>query len=340
MPDNRLGALRRLERTEQSLRRNPEKAKKYKEIIDNYVAVGHARKLEESEARKKNNKRWLLPHHSVSHPNKPGKIRIVFDAAAEFKGTSLNQKLLTGPDLLQELPGILIRFRERPVAIAGDIDQMFLQVAIQQQDRPALSFLWRNMEHNRPPDTYEMNKAIFGAKCSPAIASYALRKAMEAHLGKEVQWRAEQLAKQFYMDDYVASEETPELATRLLNTVTTLAGKGGFQLRKWTSNSKEVLASVAPSDRANPEVDLSTPLPPGRVLGLLWDTETDTISVQPPEKKTAFKTKRGVLASIASTFDPLGLVAPFTLQAKLLMQDLWKKHLSWDAELDEDDLLR
>ena len=89
MPDNRLGALRRLEGTEASLRRNPEKAERYKKIIDEYVNVGYARKLEDSEAAVASRKRWLLPHHAVSNPNKPGKIRIVFDAAAEFKRTSL-----------------------------------------------------------------------------------------------------------------------------------------------------------------------------------------------------------------------------------------------------------
>ena len=154
MPDNRIGALRRLERTEQSLRRNPEKAEKYKEIIENYVRVGHARKLEDSEVAVVNRKRWLLPHHSVSNPNKPGKIRMVFDAAAEFKGTSLNNELLTGPDLLQELPGILIRFRERLVAIAGDIDQMFLQVKIHNRRTDRLSVfcgeIWSVTGHRTP----------------------------------------------------------------------------------------------------------------------------------------------------------------------------------------------
>ena len=340
MPENRLGALRRLERTEQALRKNPAKAASYNDTISSYISDGHARKLSDAEVAEKNSKRWLLPHHAVSNPNKPGKIRVVFDAAAEFKGVSLNQQLLTGPDLLQELPGILVRFREKPVAIAGDIEQMFLQVRIQSEDRPALSFLWRNMESNRPPDTYEMTKAIFGAKCSPAIASYALRQTMEGCAHTE-QWDSNELAKQFYMDDYVASEESPESASHLLHTVTALAASGGFRLRKWTSNSRTVLSSVHPTERAHPDWDPALPLPSERVLGLMWDTETDTVSVQPPPtSQQAPVTKRKVLSAIASTFDPLGLVAPFTLLAKLLMQDLWKQQLSWDTVLTEDDQTR
>ena len=157
---------------------------------------------------------------------------------------------------------------------------MFLLVSIQPRDRPALSFLWRDMETNRPPDTYEMKKAIFGAKCSPAIASFALQQTMESCPSSEP-WNAKELARQFYMDDYVASEESPESASRLLQIVTALTSSGGFRLRKWTSNSRAVLASVQPTERAHPDWDPAAQLPQERVLGLLWDTEADTVSIQP-----------------------------------------------------------
>ena len=341
LPDNRLGALRRLERTERSLRRNPAKERKYQETIESYVSLGHARKLEEAEVSEPSLKRWFLPHHVVCNPNKPEKIRIVFDAAAKFNGTSLNDNLLTGPDLLQDLPRLLIRFRERAVAIAGDIDQMFHQVLILPRDRPALSFLWRSMEVNRPPDTYEMNKAIFGAKCSPAIASFALQTVIKNCCDKSLtRDEAAEVSRQFYIDDFVTSEESVEKAKALLHTVVEVVADGGFKLRKWTSNSREVLESVAPENRAHPEADASMPLPSERVLGMAWDPEQDVIGVHLPQKRNAPATKRGVLAAIASTFDPLGLIAPFTLQAKLLMQDLWKQRLSWDSELSESDIQR
>ena len=223
----------------------------------------------------------------------------MFDASAEFHGTSLNKQLLTGPDLLQELPAILMRFREKAVAIAGDIDQMFHQVRVRKDDRPALSFLWRDMERGRPPDTYEMNVAIFGAKCSPAIASYALRKVIEGHaeanLSKEA---AADIVSQFYMDDYVASADCPEKAAELLHTVTRLVSTGGFNLRKWTSNSREVIESVRAADRAHVEMDPSIPLPVERVLGLVWDAEQDTIGIHLPMKRNLPSTKRGVLKAI------------------------------------------
>ncbi|XP_043206456.1 uncharacterized protein LOC122372869 [Amphibalanus amphitrite] len=341
LPENRIGALRRLERTEKSLRSNPDKAKGYKQAIDSYVSLGHARKLGQDEAAKANPKRWYLPHHAVFNQNKPGKIRVVFDASAEFHGTSLNEELLTGPDLLQELPAILMRFREKSVAIVGDIDQMFHQVRIQQSDRPALSFLWRDLECGRPPDTYEMNVAIFGAKCSPAIASYALRKVIESQVEVGLnKHSASGIAKQFYMDDYVASAESPKSAADLLHTVTKLVSTGGFTLRKWTSSPREVMESVQPTDRAHSELDAFTPLSSERVLGLIWDTEQDTIGLNVPKKRNLPTTKRGILKAIAAVYDPLGLLSPFMLQAKLLMQGLWRQQLTWDSQLDEQDLHR
>ena len=65
-------------------------------------------------------KQWFLPHHPVLNPNKPGKVRMVMGARAKYNGVSLNDELLVGPDLLNNLCGVLLRFREERVAIAAD----------------------------------------------------------------------------------------------------------------------------------------------------------------------------------------------------------------------------
>ena len=145
MPDNYEAALRRLTATEKSISKDPEKASVYEDVLMGYVTKGHARKLTREEARTRTSKTWFLPHHGVSNPNKK-KLRVVFDAAAPFQGTSLNDHLLTGPDLLQSLVGILLRFREERVAIMADITEMFHQVGVRPEDQPALTFLWRNCD--------------------------------------------------------------------------------------------------------------------------------------------------------------------------------------------------
>ena len=83
---------------------------------------------------------WYLPHHPVI--NKPGKTRVVFDCAAKHKGTSLNDQLLTGPDLTNSIVGVLMRFREEQVALSADIECMFHQIRVAPDDRDAFRFLW------------------------------------------------------------------------------------------------------------------------------------------------------------------------------------------------------
>ena len=138
----------------------------------------------------------------------------------------------------------------------------------------------------------------------------------------------------------MASAECPKNAAELLHTVTRLVATGGFNLRKWTSNSREVMESVEPADSAHAEMDASIPLPVERVLGLVWDTEQDTIGIHLPSKRNLPSTKRGVLKSIMAVYDPLGLLSPFTLRAKLFMQDLWRQQLTWDSHFDDQDLHR
>ena len=148
-------------------------------------------------------KRWFLPHHAVTNPKK-SKIRVVFDAAASFAGISLNDKLLKGPDLLQNLLGVLLRFRQEKIAIVADIEQMFHQIRITENNQPAMSFLWRNLNTSQDPDVYQMTVSIFGMKCSPAIANFVLRKTAEENCGATPISRAAALAvkQNFYMDDF------------------------------------------------------------------------------------------------------------------------------------------
>ena len=89
---------------------------------------------------------WYLPHHPVVNPNKSGKVRRVENAAAKFRGRSLNSNLIKVPFLLNNLVGILLRFRENPVAILFDIEGMFKQIAIRHEEITALCFLWPNDE--------------------------------------------------------------------------------------------------------------------------------------------------------------------------------------------------
>ena len=163
LENNRVLAQKRLENLERSLQHRPEVARKYNEVLSSHLKKGYIRKLtpEESIVRPK----WFLPHFPVIREDKATtKVRSEFDSAAKFKGRSLNDMMHAGPKLQNDLVDILICFRSEPVALVGDICEMFLQVGLAEKDRPYHCILWRSLETFRPADVYEFLRLTFGDK--------------------------------------------------------------------------------------------------------------------------------------------------------------------------------
>ena len=337
MPDNFEMAQDRLESLERSLRKNPEKANAYQTVLESYVQQGYARKLTSEEQREKNQKRWILPHHAVTRPEKP-KPRVVFDAAAVCRGTSLNSELLKGPDLMQNLQGVLLRFREEQYALTADIYQMFHQIRVRPEDQPASSFIWRDMDATKKPDLYQMLVVIFGARCSPFIANYVLRRALSDEATVQQAVDDSSLSASFYVDDFLRSEKTSEAALAVMNRVTSLLSQGGFKLTKWRSSHPELLQHVLEDDRDETQKTL-TSCEGGskKALGCVWSPSEDKLSIQ-VKTSAVPSTKRGVVRMAATVFDPLGLIAPFLLRAKILIQRLWSLKIDWDEEISGAEL--
>jgi len=107
-----------------------------------YLENGHAKRVSDEELEEKDRPKWYLPHHPVTHPLKPGKVRVIYDCAAKYGGMSLNQQLLQGPDQTNQLVGVLSRFRQEPIGVVADIEAMFHQVLVEPKDCDALRFLW------------------------------------------------------------------------------------------------------------------------------------------------------------------------------------------------------
>ncbi|XP_045027087.1 uncharacterized protein LOC123470617 [Daphnia magna] len=175
LPDNYNSALRRLFSIKKKFFHNSNFAERYKAVIDDYVANGFARPLKESELKVTFGRNWYLPHLGVVNPRKPEKVRVVFDASAQFQGVALNEVLLKGPNLINDIGATLLLFRQKSVSLSGDIQQMFLQVGVKKEDRFALQFLWRSPGSRKNPTVYEMQRQIFGSVSSPFICSQLLR---------------------------------------------------------------------------------------------------------------------------------------------------------------------
>ena len=150
LPNNYFLALVQLKSLEKRLSRDTSLKENYANTIREDLGKGYLITVPDShKVEQRSDKEWYLPHHPVINPNKPGKVRRVLNGAAKFHGTSLNKSLLTGPDLLQNLIHVLLRFRQHQFAVSADIEGMFLQVGVPDWDQPSLSFFVAGGPHNK-----------------------------------------------------------------------------------------------------------------------------------------------------------------------------------------------
>lgn len=336
LPNNREMAVHRLKH----LRKRMESDTKYKEdytaFMKNMIDQGHAEKVPDEEI-STTKATWFIPHHGVYHPKKQ-KIRVVFDCSAQYRGESLNKHLLQGPDLTNSLVGVLCRFREEPVAFICDVEGMFHQVQVKCEHRDLLRFLWwEDGDTHKTPEEYRMTVHLFGATSSPGCANFAFKSTADDH-EEEMPAAAEFLRKNFYVDDGLKSVATTEEAIKLIEDAREMCQKGGFNLHKFISNDKKVIASVPIACRAEDvkALDLSQDiLPIERALGVQWCVENDHFNfrVVLDDRPT---TRRGILSTVSSVFDPLGFVAPFVLEGKRILQELCRDKVGWDDPVTEE----
>ena len=193
-------AFGQLKSLEHRLEKNVDLRQRYQETIKIDIENGYVRRLDETELKQTADcPQWYLPHHPVLNPNKPEKVRRVCNAAAVYRGLSLNDTLLKGPDVLQNLIGIVFRFREHRVALTADVEAMFLQVCVPKDECRFLRFLWRD-DPSSKVDVYEYTRHIFGAKSSPTCANFALKQTARDNINLSP--NAAQVAERnFYMGD-------------------------------------------------------------------------------------------------------------------------------------------
>ena len=232
---------------------------------------------------------------------------------------------------------MLTRFRRAPVALSADISEMFLQVELQEKDRPYHRFLWRDFDTSREPDVYEFQRLLFGNTALPFCSQYVLQTYAKTH-ALDFPQAASTVEDSMYVDDVLDSCEIVESAQHLRRQLSTLLAMAGFKLRKWSSNDPVVIEDI-PKEDWLPTIDLDKDiLPKTKTLGVMWEAERDvfTFQVQQPLINNKAQTKRNVLCAIASLFDPLQFLAPFTVRAKVLMQEIWMAGVDWDDELPEN----
>ena len=353
LPDNRKVALAMLASTERRLAKTPVHATVYDNQVKDMVIREVARKLSKDEIDNYKGPVHYISHHEVLKPDsKSTPVRIVFNSSANYMGHVLNDYWAKGPDLLNNLLGVLIRFRENEVAFMGDISKMYHTVKTTLIDQHTHRFLWRNMDVSKEPDTYVIQRVSFGDKPSGTIATLALRKTAEMG-SQDYPAAAKIIQSNTYMDDIIESTKDLQTAKKLTKDIEKLISKGGFKLKEW-------ILSHSAESREETFVPKEPNVFSEKVLGVIWDPDHDQLrfktKLNPYLKKKKHRktqnvtqhvenqtfppqfTKRMILSQINSIYDPLGLAGPFTVRAKILMRRLWTSNekLDWDDPIPEE----
>ncbi|XP_062557788.1 uncharacterized protein LOC134222645 [Armigeres subalbatus] len=243
-------ANRRLQGTERRLARDSNLREQYIAFMNEYLAMGHMRKIDQ--ATQATVQRCYLPHHSVvKEASTTTKVRVVFDASCKTaSGVSLNDVLLVGPVIQEDLRSIILRSRTRQIMLVSDVEKMFRQINICEADRPLQCILWRSSPIEEV-GAYELNTVTYGTKPAPFLATRTVKQ-----LAQDEKTRfplaARAAEEDVYMDDIITGADDVATAAILQRQLNEMMASGGFRLRKWASNNTKILEGVAPEDLAIP----------------------------------------------------------------------------------------
>ncbi|KAK3736377.1 hypothetical protein QZH41_006148 [Actinostola sp. cb2023] len=319
LPDNKALATKRLESTERRLKKNPGQGEAYNKQMEEMELMNFSRKLSKEEQEAYQGPVHYIPHHAVLRPDKKSTpVRIVFNSSSVYQGHALNDYWRKGPDLLNGIFGVVLRFREREVAVIGDISKMYHRILIPESDQQVHRFLWRARTCDGA-NSFEKKTAQVNKDDYPQAAKV--------------------LTDNVYMDDICESVDTVQEARKLTEDIDKVLKTGGFNVKGWTSNKKL-------TEKVNKEMEKGMSVFQGeeeKVLGILWNYKTDKFHfrVKGNMVKLADETsnipvtmtKRMILSQVARIYDPIGFAAAFIIRMKIGMQQLWQLGLDWDEEL-------
>ncbi|XP_066261262.1 uncharacterized protein [Euwallacea similis] len=337
--NSKSNALKRLKNVEKRLEKDKDLKKQYVEFMTEYENLGHMTLQGpiERDISIPNNS-YFLPHSAVLKNSITTKCRVVFDASCKTSlGISLNDTLLVGPVVQDDLYSILIRLRLRKIVLSADIKMMYRCIKIHEEERNFQKILWR-ANLNDPINVYKLNTVTYGTSSAPFQATRCLIELAERNKDRYPR-TAEIIKRSFYMDDLLVSIDSETDALQIYRELDDILSQANFKLRKWSSNSNIVLNSILQANSNENHDNLILPHEDKHIktLGISWDPKQDTLKYSVNIKYEPSRvTKRTILSKISQIFDPLGLIGPALTRAKLIIQALWKLHIGWDQAVPND----
>ncbi|XP_063830205.1 uncharacterized protein LOC135079477 [Ostrinia nubilalis] len=327
-------AEKRLEYLEKKLDKDKELKTEYTRVLMEYMQLNHMEEITNNENETTCNS-FYMPHHAVLKPEKTtSKLRIVFDASCKGpNGKSLNDNMLIGPKLQQDLRQIVMRWRKPEIAFTSDCVKMYRQIKVTNESANYQKILWRV---NGELKEFRLTRVTFGTACAPYLATKTLQQ-LAADEEKNFPIASKIAKTDFYMDDLLSGADNLEDAFEIYSQMTNLMNAGGFQLQKWASNKSEFEEQIENGDSKTDEAYILKSETIIKTLGIRWNKNTDKfqydINLRPP---TNHVTKRFILGEISRLFDPMGWLAPVVVVAKIIIQKLWLARVTWDEDVPKD----
>ena len=328
--DSRTIALKRLMYLKRKFEGNKEFAVEYTKTMNDYLEQGHMSPIETKESEV--NSGFYLSHHAVfKESSNTTKLRVVFDASAKpskGKKGSLNDHLLVGPTIQDDLFTHLLRFRTHPYVILADIEKMYRQFLVREEDRIFQKLLWFNGDTIQE---HALNTVTFGVSSAPYLAIRSLHQ-LAIDEEKHFPLAAKILKNDMYVDNMITGCNSIAEAREICRQITGILSSAGMKMRQWASNNYKIIENIDKRDLdVNFDVNRDNSI---NTLGVAWRAMRDEFIYKISNIAISRSiTKRKILSEISKIFDPLGLLGPIILFAKKLLQDIWKAKVDWDESI-------
>ncbi|XP_017797095.1 PREDICTED: uncharacterized protein LOC108578302, partial [Habropoda laboriosa] len=263
--DSKYTALRRFYALEKKFASNPEFKKQYTAVSQKYIDLGHLSIATD------NLPGFYLPHHGILKEGRITKLRVVFDGFAKSStGISLNETLMIGPTVQDDLLALILRFRMHNNVLTGDIEKMYRQFSVKEEDRKYQRILWRATDGKIT--TYQLNRVIFGLSAAPCLATRCINQLAtdEAHAFPTA---STVLKRDLYLDDLITDTQTRKEAIQLRDEIIQLLQRDGIHIRQWASNDQSLLEGL-PEGTINLELQEDHTI---KTLGEAWNSQNDTL---------------------------------------------------------------
>ena len=306
--------------------------------IAEWIERGYARVLAATEARRPGG--YVIPSFVVTRVDKTTtQHRLVINAAKEFEGACINDFIAKTPDVMNDLYGVLLRFRVARFTYTADIQRMFLQVEIEPEDRRYIRVLYQP-DRPGPIHLVECQRHMFGLRSSPYVAMEVIKTHAREHRDF---WphAAQAVLRSSIVDDVLVSVNAEDEVDQLHRELEAMFAAMSMEVHKCASNLENFMARLEPDRRAkqvrleeissiNPEL-----MPVIKTLGMVYEPTDDAFRFEYAHESPRRWTLRNMASAVAKVYDPLGLVTPFLMSGRAIVQLIWLEGKKWDDPLSE-----